>query len=140
MLNENIKYEDELSNLMNGLADSVLEMSDEEIEKEFQADEDDSENIRQVLLNSVKTCRQEKLIESKKRHEQNLVSFQNTHYEIPEHPEAKRNLIESMMGNIAARHQTQLTTQFRDFKNLPDEDLDGIIKQLFALESSEENN
>lgn len=135
MLNENIKYEDELSNLMSGLADSVLEMSDEEIEEEINFEGDDSEDIRQVLLYAVKACRQEKLIEAKKLHQLNLNLYQNRHYEIPDSPDEKRNLIQSMLGNMASQNQSALTLQHRDYEDMPDEDLDGFLHQLFALKS-----
>ncbi len=135
MLNENLKNNDELSNLMDGLADSVLEIPVEEIEEEIKNKGDDTEDIRQVLLNSVKACRQEKLIEAKKQHEQNLNLYQNTQYEIPETPTEKRNLIQSMLGDIANQNQSSLTMQHRDYEDMPEEDLDGVLQQLFALKS-----
>lgn len=133
MLSEKNKYEDELSNVMNALADSVLEMSDEEIEQELQEEGDDSEDIRQILLNGIKRCRQKNLREAQERHQKNVLFFQNTHYEIPENPADKRDLIQSMLGSLAAQQQSSLTLQFRDYESMPDEDLDGVLLQLFAL-------
>jgi hypothetical protein len=49
-------YEKEYSNVMNALADSVFEMSDEEVEEYIQKDGDNTEQIRQVLLNAVPYC------------------------------------------------------------------------------------
>jgi hypothetical protein len=135
MIGENNKHQDELSNIMNGLAESVLEMPDDEIEAEIREEGDDTEDIRQVLLNAVKFCRQENLREARERYEKNLISFQETKFDLPDSPEEKRSLIQSILESLAPRRQ--LTAQFRDFENMPDEDLDGVLLQLFALQSAE---
>jgi len=139
MLNEKDKYQDELANIMNGLADSVLEMPDEEIKEELTED-DDSEVIRQILLNSVKNCRQKNLREARARYDKNFFSFQTTKFDLPETPDEKRHLIQAMLGNLASQNQVQVTAQFRDFENLPDEDLDGVLQQIFALQETEKTN
>lgn len=142
MLNEKSKYQEELASIINNLADSVLEISDEEIEAEFQEEvgENDSENVRLILLNSVKACRQNSLRRARESYERNLHTFQETKYNIPESPDEKRNLIQAMLGNSAPQNQTQITTQFRDFENTPDEDLDGILQQIYALQSLEQTD
>lgn len=139
MLNEKDKYQDELANIMNGLADSVLEMPDEEIKEELTED-DDSEVIRQILLNSVKNCRQKNLREARARYDKNFFSFQTTKFDLPETPNEKRHLIQAMLGNLASQNQVQVTAQFRDFENLHDEDLDGVLQQIFALQETEKTN
>jgi hypothetical protein len=141
MLNEENKYQEELSSIMNNLADSELEITDEEIAEECRADGDtDAENVRQILLNSVKACRQKTLRQARENYIQKFHSFQDTKFDIPELPDEKRNLIQAMLGNIAAQNQLQLTAQFRDFKDMPDEDLDGILQQIYALQSTEQSN
>jgi hypothetical protein len=137
MLNEKSKHQDELANIMNALADSVLEMSDEEIKEEIIEEGDNSEAIKQILLSSVKDCRQKKLRDAKERYNKNFFSFQMTKFELPESPDEKRHLIQAMLGNLAAQNQMQVTAQFRDFENLPDEDLDGVLQQIFALQETE---
>lgn len=140
MLKEKDKYQDELANIMNGLADSVLEMPDEEIKAELIEDGDDTEFIRQILLNSVKNCRQKNLREARARYDKNFFSFQTTKFDLPKTPDEKRHLIHSMLGNLASQNQVQVTAQFRDFENLPDEDLDGVLQQIFALQETENTN
>lgn len=54
---DNRNYERELENICNALAESVFEMSDEEIESEISEDGDDTEEIRQVLLDAVEKAR-----------------------------------------------------------------------------------
>lgn len=140
MLSENKEFEEEYSNIMNGLAELVFEMSDEEIEEEIKEEGDDTEEIKQVLLNAVKSCRQKKLHRAQESYKQSLNSFQNTYFEIPETPDEKRKLIQSMMGNLIAQNQSSVTLQFRDYQDMPDEDLDGVLKQLFALNSIEKSD
>lgn len=136
MLNENSKYQDELYNIMNGIADSVLEMSDEEIEEEIREEGDNTEEIRQVLLSAVKSCRLKSLREAKVRHETNVRLFQETKFDFPDSPEEKRSLIQSMLGSFTAQGSPQITAQFRDYECLPDEDLDSVLLQLYALQTA----
>ncbi len=136
MLNENDKYQDELANIMNALADSVLDVPNEEIKEEILEEGSDTEAVRQILLNSVKDCRQSKLREARSKYDRNFFSFQTAKYDLPESPAEKRHLIQAMLGNIAAQNQAQVTAQFRDFENLPDEDLDGVLQQIFALQET----
>lgn len=137
MLNKNDKYQDELANIMNAIADSVLEMADEEIREELNEEEGNTEVVRQILLNSVTACRQKKLREARKQYEKNIFSFHETKFAMPESPDEKRQLIQAMLGNLAAQNQVRVTAQFREFENLPDEDLDGVLRQIYALQSAE---
>ena len=140
MLNENDKYQDELANIMNAIADSVLEMPDEEIREEIIEEGDNTEVIRQILLNSVTDCRQKKLREARERYEKKIFSFQETKFDLPDSPDEKRHLIQAMLGSLAAQNQARVTAQFREFENLPDEDLDGVLQQIFALQSAEKTD
>jgi hypothetical protein len=137
MLKENDKYQDELANIMNAIADSVLEMPDEEIREEINEEGDNSEAVRRIMLNSVTACRQKKLRDARQRYEKKIVSFQETKFDLPESPDEKRHLIQAMLGSLAAQNQARVTAQFREFENLPDEDLDGVLQQIYALQSAE---
>lgn len=138
MPNEHKKYRDQFFNAMNGLADSVFEMSDEEIEAELKGQEDDAEEIRNVLLSALKAYQLQDLREAKERYEQNLQSFRITTFDLPSTPTEKRNLIQSILGGLTQGQQL-VTAQFRDFENMPDEDLDGVLLQLLTLKSNEDS-
>lgn len=137
MLNENSKHQDELANIMNAIADSVLEMPDEAIREEINEEGDDTEAVRKILLNSVTACRQKKLRDARARYEKNIFSFRETKFDLPDSPDEKRRLIQAMLGNLAAQSQARVTAQFREFENLPDEDLDGVLQQIIALQATE---
>lgn len=138
MPNEHKKYRDQFFNAMNGLADSVFEMSDEEIEAELKGHEDDAEEIRNVLLSALKAYQLQDLREAKERYEKNLQSFRTTTFDLPSTPTEKRNLIQSILGGLTQGQQL-VTAQFRDFENMPDEDLDGVLLQLLTLKSNEDS-
>lgn len=139
MLNENTKFQDELATIMNNLADSVLELSDEGIKLELEDEGDNSEEVRQILLDAVKSCRQQNLREAKKRYEENALHFQQRQFNFPVSPEEKRNLLHSLMDGLASLKHLQLTWQNRDFKDIPDEDLDGYLRQVFELKAIADN-
>lgn len=134
MKNDSRKYRDEFFYVMNAMADSVVSMSDKEIEDEMNEDGDNTEEIHGVLLNAIKLGRQHALHDAREQYEANLSTFRQTEYALPSAPHEKRSLIESMLGSMAQAQQP-LTAQFRDFENMPDEDLDAVLAQLFALQS-----
>lgn len=140
MLNENDKYQNELANIMNAIADSVLEMPDEEIREEIIEEGDNTEAVRRILLDSVTACRQKKLRDARERYEKKIFSFHETKFDLPESPEEKRHLIQAMMGSLTAQNQAHVTAQFREFENLPDEDLDGVLQQIYALQAAEKSD
>lgn len=140
MLNENNKHADELASIMNAIADSVLETPDEEIKGEIIEEGDDAEAVRHILLNTVTACRQKKLRDARARHEKKIFSFQNTKFDLPESPDEKRHLMQAMLGSLAAQSQARVTAQFREFESLPDEDLDGVLQQIIALQAAEKSD
>lgn len=137
MTGDSQKIRDEYFNMMTALADAVVEMSDAEIDEEIKEDGNDTEEIRQVLLNSVKLAKQHALREARNQYTSSLQTFQNLTFELPPTPSEKRDLLQSMLGSISQTQQLALTGQFREFEKLADEDLDGILLQLFALQSAE---
>lgn len=137
MTSDSQKIRDEYFNLMSGLADSVVEMSDAEIDEEIKEDGDSTEATRTALLNSVKLAKQHALREARKQYTSSLQTFQKIVFELPPTINEKRDLLKSMLGSISQTQQLALTGQFREFEELADEDLDGMLLQLFALQSAE---
>ncbi|HCA57821.1 MAG TPA: hypothetical protein DEP46_07565 [Blastocatellia bacterium] len=135
MTSDSQKIRNEYFNMMTALADSVVEMPDAEIEEEIKEDGDKTEETRNVLLNSVRLAKQHALNEARKQYTSDLLAFQKLTLELPPTPGEKRDLLQSMLGSISQSQQLALTGQFREFEKLADEDLDGILLQLFALQS-----
>lgn len=130
---------DEYFNLMNALADSAIEMSDDEIESQIAEEGDKTEEIRTVFVNAVRLAKQNALFEAKKQYAVTLTSFQKLKFEIPETLKEKRDMIHSLLDRMSSSQQHALTSQFREFERLADEDLDSMLMQLLALEDSDKH-
>ena len=128
---------DRYFNLMNGMADSVFEMSDAEVEELILEEGDNTEELRAFFLTSIRLARKQTLIDAKRRYAAEVTSFQKSRFELPQTSGEKRDLLQSMLGSMSQPQSQPLTGQFRDFEEVADEDLDGILLQLLALEKSD---
>jgi len=130
-------YEQELADILNALAESTLEMSDEEIELEIREEGLDpqivAEHVREILKNTVKSCQQRLLIEAEQEYEKRISAMKGADYSLPESPKAQRDLITSILASNPQLVRGLLTAQSRDFNSLPDEDLPAFVIQLMSL-------
>ncbi len=130
-------YEQELADIMNALAESTLEMSDEEIAIEIRDEGRDPQvvavHVRDILKNTVKSCQQRLLIEAERQYEERISAMNVASYDIPESPGAQRDLITSILASNPQLDRGLLTAQSRDFNSLPDEDLRAFVIQLMSL-------
>src|SRR5258708_4815592 len=130
-------YEQELADIMNALAESTLEMSDEEIAIEIRDEGLDPQivamHVRDILKNTVKSCQQRLLIEAERQYEERISAMNVATYDIPESPGAQRDLITSILASNPQLERRLLTAQSRDFNSLPDEDLRAFVIQLMSL-------
>lgn len=130
-------YEQELADIMNALAESTLEMSDEEIAMEIRDEGLDPQvvavHVRDILKNTVKSCQQRLLIEAERQYEERISAMNVASYDIPESPGAQRDLITSILASNPQLDRGLLTAQSRDFNSLPDEDLRAFVIQLMSL-------
>jgi hypothetical protein len=135
-------YSDQLANIMDAMAESTLEMTDEEIEAEIRDEGQDPESVakhvRDLLLQALKGCRQRQLREAQKRYEERISSLRVKKHEIPQAPEEQRKMIFALLAaNPQISSSSLLTAQFRDFENLHDEDLGSYLRQLLELMKSD---
>jgi len=137
MTDKSRDYEQELADIVNALAESTLEMSDEEIELEIREEGLDpkivAEQVREIMKNTVKSCRQRLLIEAEREYEKRINAMKVANYSIPESPSAQRDLITSILASSPQLVRGLLTAQSRDFNSLPDEDLPAFVTQLMSL-------
>ena len=130
-------YEQELADIVNALAESILEMSDEEIELEIKDEGLDPEavamHVRELLTNTVKSCQQRLLIEAERQYKERISAIQAASYAIPESASAQRDLVNSILASNPQLGRGLLTAQSRDFNSLPDEDLRAFVIQLMSL-------
>ena len=124
-------------NLMNALADSVAGMSEAEFDDEMDG-KDDVEEIRAILMRSIKLGKLEALKEARQNPIVSRKSFERVRFDLPSTVGEKRDLLQSMLGSMQQKNPQALTAQFREFKDVPDEDLDTILLQLLALNEADE--
>jgi hypothetical protein len=137
MTDKSRDYEQELADIVNALAESTLEMSDEEIELEIREEGLDpkivADQVREIMKSTVKSCRQRLLIEAEREYENRINAMNVANYSIPESPSAQRDLITSILASNPQLVRGLLTAQSRDFNSLPDEDLPAFVTQLMSL-------
>lgn len=121
-------------NLMASLADSVIEMSDKEVEEAIREDGDNLDQIKLVLMDAIKQGKKQSLLEARRAYEAESERLQKQTYELPKTPAEKRSLIQKLIESLSYGQQ-ELTLQFREYESMPDDDLDGALRQLLELQS-----
>jgi hypothetical protein len=133
MSSKRTNHERQLETLMNALAESVAEESDEEIvaeaAQEGQAADVVAGHVREMLLKSVKAHLQEKLRTSRKMYEQDVATLNAKEYPLPGTAAEKRRLLAS----VFQLRPELVTAQWRDFDRLTDEDIESSLKQMQEL-------
>jgi hypothetical protein len=126
-------YEAELRRVMNALADSIVDASDEEIVAEMRDEgldpEAEAAKVRELLLAAAK---KEKRRQAQLRYEAETARLRARDYRLPATAFEQRALLASF---LAARPsmRSQLTAQFRDLNELSDSDIENSLKKLDDL-------
>lgn len=130
-------HEKELRAIMYALAESIAQASDEEILAEVYEEGDNpeiaAEHIRSGLRDTVKAYQQQKLRAAQQQYEAHIAGMRNKEYALPTTPEARRTLLAAVFARIPDIQTALLTTQYRDFTNLTDADIESQLKQLKEL-------
>jgi hypothetical protein len=130
-------YKEGLAHVMNTLAESTLDLSDEEVEAEIREEGDDpketADHIRKLLRKAVKEHQQRHLIEAQERYEARIAAMNDEESFLPASAEEQRDLFMSVMTNKPEVGTALLTAQHRDFKDLTEADIKSYLKQLKAL-------
>lgn len=136
MADQTRNYDEELARIMNGLAESALEMSDgelaEELREEGEAPERVTDEVRGVLRRAIKAHRQRGLLTAQKAYEERLLRLGKKKHTLPDTAEGRRGLLMGLLaGNSNVR--SLLTAQNRDFTDLPDAEVTSYLEQLHEL-------
>lgn len=126
-------YEQELTSLMDNLAESVFEMSDDEVRAEMKENGDSTDAVRSILRQAVKDCRQKNLIAAQHRYNKRIEAMNRKKLSLPESIQEMREMLNSILTSNPAVGSALLTAQYRDFNDLPDEEIPGYLRQLFEL-------
>jgi hypothetical protein len=122
---------------MNAMAESTLDLSDEELESEIREEGRDpdavAERVRDVLREAVRASQQRPLLEAQKRYDERVAALRVKKYEMPERPQEQREMINMLLAANPQLGSGLLTAQFRDFESLADEDVGSCLRQLLEL-------
>jgi hypothetical protein len=138
----NNKYQEELSNIQNAIAESIEEASSEEILAELiEAGEDPkivAEQVRQVLLRAVNDYKLIRLQQLREQHDQEVAEIERTRAlrVLPSIAEMREKLVSLLSINSFLGPQ-ELTFQGREFggdlNKLSDEDIKSFYTSLQTL-------
>lgn len=134
---ESRNYEKELKMIMFSLADSIEDTSDEEIIEEIkqsgQNPEVIAEEVRNILLDSVKAFRKRNLLDAKERYKMNVIKIETGTFDLPATSQERRELLFKVVNDNPYMAKGLLTAQYREFKDLSDNDVESMLKQLQQL-------
>jgi len=122
--------------LILSLADEVMEMSDEEL---LATGEPMPEGIsvKEMLLEAAREHPDWKLYVMKKEREAQLAKLPAARARIPRTAEGRRSLLERLLALRPDFGDLVPAVQYREFKDLPDEDVASCLAQLLALAEAE---
>lgn len=129
-------YRGELKEVMNALAETIAEATDEELLAEAQEAgldlETEAESVRAVLHRSLDKFKKQKLEQARRDYELAASALLTKKYSLPNSPRERRNLLTNI---LAAQPQMQgmLTVQFRELDQLSDEDIESSLRKLAEL-------
>jgi hypothetical protein len=130
-------YDEQLSAIMNRLADSVLDLSDDQMLAEAREAGIDplkeTERIRDMLRRSSKKYRMHKLGEASRIYEEQVAKLKHARSELPQSPMERRDLLAAVFAAKPDIQALMLTAQHRNFDQFTDSDVESSLKQLAHL-------
>lgn len=130
-------YQQECLNIMAFIADSIWDAPDEEIMKEMKEEGLDpravAENVRNILLQTSKSYRQNLRKKLLKEVEVEKMQRKVEHFNWPSSPQAQRDWLQRVLDSLSARNLNIFTFQHRDFSNLTDSDVQSHLETLDNL-------
>ena len=126
------KYEEQYRLLMNALGESVLEMSDKDIEEEFGSEPTPPKTL-QIFRAAAKSFSQEKLRAAQAQYKEARHAIQTHAFELPSSPAERKALLDALLASQLAQGAASLTAQFRELSEVTDTDVESTLKQLEAL-------
>jgi hypothetical protein len=139
MKHDTEKERREFFNLMAAMADSQLDAPAHEIEEQILEEGDDTDDVRATFINAIRLAKQWRMAEARKAYETEVASYKTRSFQIPQTIKEKLDLLRSMLAGLTQDQQLAFTGRFRDFEKLADEDIEGILRQLIALQNDRQD-
>lgn len=126
-MNEN----EELNRLMSFLAESVAQLTDEQVKEEFKGEP--PPRTKTVLRSALKDLDQERLRNARAEYESASKQLSMGAYDIPKSKSEQRALFVSILSRQPDMRALAVTAQHRELKDLTDADIESFLKQLAEL-------
>jgi hypothetical protein len=123
--------DEELDLLMSFLAESVAQMSDDQIKEEY-GDELKS-RTKEIFKTALKGLRQRRLHEARTRYESVAKELSARPYELPDNKSERRALLGAFLARQSDLRSVAFTAQNRELKDLSDSDIESFLRQLAEL-------
>jgi hypothetical protein len=130
-------YEAEFLAIMNALAESVAEASDDDVLNEAHEMGEDprttAARVRDVLKQGAKDYAQRRLREAEKAHKESVESIRGRQHNLPKTPESRRRFFARIMTRKPELQGLLVTFQNRELRNFTDPDIQSCLEHLGAL-------
>ncbi len=124
------QYDDELDRIMSCLAESVTQMSDEQVKQEYGHEPESS--AKAILKAALKDFDQAKLREARAKYELATKDLAQRSYNLPSTAPERRSLLSAFLSQRPDM-RSAFTAQHREFEDLTDSDVESFLKQLADL-------
>lgn len=126
---------DKLRQLLNALADDVANLSDEEILADAHGEGRDvareAEELRGLLLDTVRNFKVERRRKAERTYREDVERLNAAAVSLPASSEARRQMLKLALQRRPDIRE--ITLQHRDFTELSEADVEGLLRQLHHL-------
>lgn len=129
--------EQKLSNFLSALTERSLTMPDEELEAELREEginpEEMTQRVNHIFDQVLKKHRLGELHAARALYERHVVEYEAEREGLPGTPDTRRAALGAILASPSAASLGHITAQFRDLKEMSDEDVDTHYRQMMLL-------
>ena len=124
-----------LEAMFDALAESICNESDDELLEDLRQEgvdpEAEANRLKDMMLDTLKAFRQRGLVSAQEGYRRRVEQLEKKKYPIPENRQAQRSLFSFVLQQ--PQYAGLVTAQYRDLKDLSDEDLETCLEDLAEL-------
>ena len=124
-----------LEAMFEALAESICDASDGELLEDLRQEgvdpEAEANRLKGMMLDTLKAFQQRRLVSAREGYRRRVEQLEIKKYPIPENPHEQRSLFSLVLQH--PRYAGLVTAQYRDLKDLSDEDIETYLEDLAEL-------
>ena len=124
-----------LEAMFNALAESICNASDDELLEDLRQEgvdpEAEANRLKEMMLDTLKAFQQRGLVSAQEGYRRRVEQLEGGKYPIPESRQERRSLFSLILQQ--PQYAGLVTAQYRDFKDLSDEDIETCLEDLAEL-------